>query len=91
MLSKIDLGKGLGFWKTMPTRRRSSTTSTSGALMSWPSRRIFPSIRVPGMTSFMRLRVRMKVDLPHPEGPMMAVTLRAWQSIVTFLRARVAP
>jgi hypothetical protein len=28
-LSKIDLEKGLGFWKTMPTRRRSSTTSTS--------------------------------------------------------------
>src|SRR5512141_1258275 len=24
----------------------------------------------------MRLRQRMKVDLPHPEGPMMAVTCR---------------
>ena len=25
----IDLGNGLGFWNTMPTRARSSTTSTS--------------------------------------------------------------
>ena len=29
-LSYTDLGKGLGRWKTMPTRRRSSTTSCSG-------------------------------------------------------------
>ena len=30
----------------------------------------------------------MKVDLPHPDGPMMAVTRLSWQSMVTFFRAR---
>ena len=34
-----------------------------------------PVTRVPGTTSFIRFKVRMKVDLPHPDGPMMAVTL----------------
>ena len=28
MFSKIDLGNGLGFWNTMPMRRRTSTGST---------------------------------------------------------------
>jgi len=28
------------------------------------------------MTSCIRLRVRNTVDLPHPDGPMKAVTLR---------------
>ena len=31
MLSKIDLGNGFGFWKTMPIRLRTSTASTPGA------------------------------------------------------------
>ena len=35
-----------------------------------------PSTRAPGMTSCMRLRVRRNVDLPQPDGPMNAVTLR---------------
>ncbi len=34
-----------------------------------------------GMMSFMRLIERMKVDLPHPEGPISAVTLRGGISI----------
>ncbi len=30
MLSKIDIvGNGLGFWKTIPTARRTATTSSS--------------------------------------------------------------
>ena len=29
--SKIDFGNGFDFWKTMPTRRRSATTSVPGA------------------------------------------------------------
>ena len=33
-----------------------------------------PSTFAPGTTSFMRLRQRMKVLLPQPEGPMIAVT-----------------
>jgi len=31
MLSKTDFGNGFDFWNTMPTRRRSETTS-----MPWP-------------------------------------------------------
>ena len=30
-LSRIERGNGLGFWKTMPMRRRTSTASTPGA------------------------------------------------------------
>ena len=36
MLSKIDFGNGLGFWKTMPMRLRTSTASTCLAYRSWP-------------------------------------------------------
>src|SRR5918992_2033897 len=41
--------------------------------MSSLSSRTFPVIQPPGVTSCIRLRVRRKVDLPHPEGP-----IRAW-------------
>ena len=33
-----------------------------------------PSCRTPGIRSLSRLIERRKVDLPHPDGPMMAVT-----------------
>ena len=33
-----------------------------------------PSVRVSGIRSFMRLMERRKVDFPHPDGPMSAVT-----------------
>jgi hypothetical protein len=33
-----------------------------------------PSTRAPETTSCMRFRHRTKVDFPHPEGPMTAVT-----------------
>ncbi len=33
-----------------------------------------PVCRTPGIDSFIRFRVRKKVDLPHPEGPINAVT-----------------
>ena len=72
-LSKTDWGKGLGRWKTIPTRRRRSTTSAAGSSTSRPSSRIRPVTRAPGMVSFIRFRQRRKVDLPHPEGPMRAV------------------
>jgi len=35
---------------------------------------ITPSTRAAVMVSFMRLRQRRKVDLPQPEGPIMAST-----------------
>src|SRR3954447_1974979 len=42
--------------------------------MSWPSRRTCPASEAPGTSSCIRLRIRRNVDLPHPEGPMRAVT-----------------
>ena len=35
-------------------------------------------MRQPGVRSFMRLKERSRVDLPQPEGPMMAVILFSW-------------
>src|SRR2546426_1001374 len=42
--------------------------------MSWPSRSTWPATRAPGTTSWRRFSARRNVDLPHPEGPMRAVT-----------------
>src|SRR5215203_804606 len=36
-----------------------------------------PVWRAPGMSAFRRLMERRNVDLPHPDGPMSAVTARA--------------
>ena len=42
--------------------------------MSSLSSSMRPVTRAEGMVSFIRLRQRRKVDLPHPDGPMNAVT-----------------
>ena len=39
----------------------------------------------------MRFNSRMKVDLPHPEGPMSAVTCLEWMSSEMPFRALVLP
>jgi hypothetical protein len=44
--------------------------------MSSPSNCTVPSTRAPGATSCMRFSDRSTVDLPQPDGPMNAVTLR---------------
>jgi hypothetical protein len=43
------------------------------------------------MVSFMRFKQRRNVDLPHPEGPISAVTLRGSISMLMFESARDAP
>src|SRR4051794_411044 len=85
------LGNGFGFWKTMPIRRRRLTGSVSGVVMSSPSNRISPCIRNPGMRSFIRLKQRIKVLLPQPEGPIRAVILLRGISIETSRSASAAP
>ena len=75
-LSKTDMvGNGFGFWKTIPTVRRTATMSIRGSKRSRPSSRTLPSARAPGISSCMRLMQRTIVDLPQPDGPMIAVTL----------------
>src|SRR5256885_3784436 len=39
-----------------------------------PSSTTFPCARAPGISSWRRLRQRTRVDFPHPEGPISAVT-----------------
>ena len=41
-----------------------------------PSSSTSPCTDAPGITSCIRLSVRSTVDLPQPDGPMNAVTLR---------------
>ncbi len=89
--SKMLLGNGLDFWKTMPTRLRSETRSKSRPLMSRPSSATTPSWRELSTKSFMRLRLHRKVLLPQPEGPMRAITLRSGMVRLMEYRACLAP
>ena len=50
-----------------------------------------PVTRAAGMVSFMRLRQRRKVDLPQPEGPIMAITSLWPMSRLTDLMACFSP
>lgn len=59
--------------------------------MSLPSTRHSPVRRVPGMRSFIRLNSRRKVDLPHPEGPMKAVTVLLSMVMLMFFSAWKSP
>src|SRR3954466_10059330 len=59
--------------------------------MSWSSNITVPSTRASGMVSCMRLRQRSRVDLPQPDGPMIAVTSFAGKSRFTSRTACVDP
>ena len=87
----MDFGKGLGFWNTMPTRRRNSATLTERSYISLSSSSTLPSIRQMSTRSFMRLKQRSSVDLPHPEGPMNAVTRFLGMVTLTLMSAWAAP
>src|SRR5271157_5549687 len=50
-----------------------------------------PSARASGMVSCMRFRQRTKVLLPHPDGPMTAVTWLACTVMSMDLSARFLP
>ena len=59
----------------MPIRRRTSTGSTLGPVeVLAVVEDACPSTLRAGMRSFIRLKQRMNVDLPQPDGPMNAVT-----------------
>ena len=90
MLSYTLMGKGFGFWNTMPTRFLSVLMSTL-PYRSTPSMSISPVILQSGMRSFMRLSDFKKVDLPQPEGPINAVISFSRISILMFLSAQNLP
>ena len=56
-----------------------------------PSSRTSPSARAPTISSCMRLMQRTIVDLPQPEGPMIAVTSAAENDRLTSFTAWWAP
>src|SRR5437016_1963753 len=59
--------------------------------MSSPSNNTCPWTRAPGTTSCMRFSARRKVDLPQPDGPIMAVTCLGSTVMLTSARACVEP
>src|SRR3954468_8337486 len=59
--------------------------------MSRPSKRTSPSTRAPGTVSCMRFRQRSSVDLPQPDGPMIAVTCPARTPNATSRTTRDPP
>src|SRR3569833_4383411 len=59
--------------------------------MSRPPNRTSPSTRAPDTVSCMRLRHRKSVYLPHPDGPMIAVTCPGSTANDTSLTMRAAP
>ena len=75
----------------MPMLRRTATGSMFDPEMSMSWYRIVPVCEKLGMRSFIRLKQRMYVLLPQPDGPMMAVTRFLYTSIVTPLTAALLP
>src|SRR5437763_15653339 len=59
--------------------------------MSSPSNSTFPVALAPRTSSCMRLRHRTNVDLPHPDGPITAVTAWGFAVIDTFFRTWFEP
>ena len=75
----------------MPTSRRNATGSVPLEKTETPSSRMSPVWRVFGISSFRRLIERRNVLLPHPEGPISAVTARRGMVNVRSKSACVAP
>src|SRR5262245_41596242 len=59
--------------------------------MSLPRMRTAPSTRAPITVSCIRFKHRRSVDLPHPDGPMIAVTCPSGNAIVTLRTAVRSP
>ena len=88
-MSKIDIGKGLGCWKTIATRERSVVSASSW--MSSPSSMMRPAREALGVSSVRRLSVRSSVVLPQPDGPISASTSPWWIESETDLTACLGP
>src|SRR5712691_11330520 len=85
------VGNGVGRWNTMPMRRRSWTASTLGSYTSSPSSSTLPVIQPPSDSSCMRFRQRRNVVLPHPDGPINAVTVCLGKRMDTSFTAARRP
>ena len=88
-MSKIDIGNGLGCWKTIVTRRRSAVGSS--VAMSVPSSVIRPLSDAARVSSVSRLSERSSVVLPQPDGPISASTSPWRIGSETVLTAGLCP
>src|SRR5437763_17049859 len=59
--------------------------------MSRPSNSTFPVALAPRTSSCIRLRHRTKVDFPHPDGPITAVTAWGFAVMETSFRTWIDP
>ena len=85
------LGNGLGFWKTMPIRRRGGDRVGLRGRCGLAVEVDLATIRRPGIRSFIRLKQRRSVVLPQPEGPIKAVILFPGDVDADVLAARDNP
>ena len=84
--SAVRCGNRLNCWNTMPMCSRTLFTSTPGAVMSSPSKKILPAV---GFSS--RFTQRRSVDLPEPLGPRIATTSPRWTSRSTPFKTSREP
>ncbi len=88
MFSRADsIGSRLNAWKTNPTRSRRSRVSCFSDSVA---RSTSPTNTWPLVSVSSPARQCMSVDLPEPDGPMMAVNRPAGIAMVTSSRARTA-
>jgi hypothetical protein len=80
--STVRCGKRLNCWKTMPISIRTRSMSRTSCESRVPSTMISPR-----WCSSNRLIVRMKVDLPEPDGPKITTTSPRFTSMLIPRRA----
>ena len=85
--SALSVGTRLKDWKTNPTcsRRTLVRALSSSVVRSVPSMKTCPAV-----TSSRPATQCMRVDLPEPDGPMIAVNRPAWKFTETPSRARTS-
>jgi hypothetical protein len=83
----VSTGSRLNAWKTKPIRRRRSAVSSSSRM---PVSSVPPSHTCPLVAASSPARQCMRVDLPEPDGPMMAVNSPRAKATSTPARAWTA-
>ena len=85
--SAFSVGIRLKDWNTKPTWSRRTWVSC----LSFSSVRSVPAMKaLPDVRSSRPATQCMSVDLPEPDGPMIAVKRPRWKSTVTPSRARTS-
>jgi len=85
--SAVSVGTRLNAWKMKPIlSRRSNVRRLSSSL----ERSVSPMKTLPELSESSPATVCIRVDLPEPLGPMIAVNSWAWKSTVTASRAVTA-